>query len=256
VALLENNIAQANQQLGTLTHESRTVGLEINEKETEYMIINPQLSEANQQLLINGKPIERVSNFKYLGSNMTSSAFDIRCRKGQAWSAFWSLDKIWRANHVHLSLKINIFKTAVLSVLLYGCETWVLTKHLEQELDGFGTNCLRFILGIKRIARVRNEAIYEQSKMAPVTRLVRARQLRYLGHVLRLNDNEPAKIFALYTPSHSKRKRGRPKQSFINYAASLISDEPKHHTRRRSPTWLRTEHYGGALLPELALFDF
>ena len=62
----------------------------------------------------------------------------------------------------------------MLSVLLYGCETWVLTKHLEPELDGLDTNCQRFILGITRIARVRNEAIYEQSKMAPVTRLVHA----------------------------------------------------------------------------------
>jgi hypothetical protein len=67
--------------------------------------------------------------------------------------------------------------------------------------------------------------------MKPLTRILRERQLRYLGHVLRLDDNEPAKIFALYDPTHGHRKRGRPRLRFTEYVASLITDEPKGYTR-------------------------
>jgi ribosomal 50S subunit-associated protein YjgA (DUF615 family) len=57
--------------------------------------------------------------------------------------------------------------------------------------------------------------------MKPLNRIIRERQLRYLGHVLRLDDSEPAKIFALYDPTHSHRKRGQPRLRFTEYVASL-----------------------------------
>jgi hypothetical protein len=72
------------------------------------MAINPQPSESSSQLLINGKPIKRVEKFKYLDANMNSSAFDLTCRKGQAWAAFWSLEHIWRAKHIVDTLKLQI----------------------------------------------------------------------------------------------------------------------------------------------------
>jgi hypothetical protein len=100
ISLLEKNFASANQQLTTLTLESRAVGLGINDKKTDYMVLNPQPSEKSAQLLFNGKPLKRFENFKYLGANMKSSAFDLSCRKGQAWAAFWSLEHIWRAKHI------------------------------------------------------------------------------------------------------------------------------------------------------------
>jgi hypothetical protein len=122
-ALLESSIARANEQLTTHCLEARGVGLEINVDKTEYMVINPRPSERNAQLLLNGKPIKRVENFKYLGANLKSSAYDLACRRGQAWAAFWALERIWRDKSIRLDLKINICKTVVLSVLSYGCET-------------------------------------------------------------------------------------------------------------------------------------
>jgi hypothetical protein len=67
---------------------------------------------------------------------------------------------------------------------------------MELELDGFYTNRLRIIKGIKRIARVPNEVIFEQIVLKPLFRILRKQQLRYLGHVLRLDDSESVKLFA------------------------------------------------------------
>ena len=59
--------------------------------------------------------------------------------------------------------------------------------------------------------------------MKPITLILRERQLRHLGHVLRLSDSEPAKTLALYDPVHGHR--------FTEYVSGLISDEPKEWTR-------------------------
>jgi hypothetical protein len=48
---------------------------------------------------------------------------------------------------------------------------------MEASIDGFGTNCLRVILGVKKIDHVPNVEIYERSGMKPLTCFVRERQL-------------------------------------------------------------------------------
>ena len=112
-------------------------------------------------------------------------------------------------------MKLQVFKLAVVTVLLYGCETWALTKKLESELNSFGTSSLRIILGVKKLDKVPNAITYENSGEKPMILSVRERQLRHLGHILRLNDNEPAKKFALYEAAHGSRRQERPKLNFV-----------------------------------------
>ena len=57
------------------------------------------------------------------------------------------LKKIFTSD-VALQIKINLFKSSVISVLLYGCKTWTLTDHLFNQLDTFGVSCYRIMLGI------------------------------------------------------------------------------------------------------------
>ncbi len=99
---------------------------------------------------------------------------------------------------------------------------------MEREINGFGTNCLRIILGIRRIGRITNEVVYSRSQQSALINTVRQRQLGYLGHVLRIADKEkPAKKFALYEPkeNHGSRKRGPPKLRFRPYIAGLMPYE-------------------------------
>jgi hypothetical protein len=102
---------------------------------------------------------------------------------------------------------------------------------MEASIDGFGTNCLRVILGIKKIDHVPNEEIYKRSGMKPLTCFIRERQLGHLDHILRRDDNEPCKVFALYEPTHGRRAQGRPKLSYSRYMAGLITDTPENCTR-------------------------
>ena len=64
---------------------------------------------------------------------------------------------------------MKLYKTLVLPVLLYGCETWKVTKGDEKKLDGFQFNCLRTILKIRWQQMVTNERIMEMSKLQRVS---------------------------------------------------------------------------------------
>ena len=113
--------------------------------------ISPDLSKAfdtvNHAILFyktEHYDIDNVEDFQYLRSYIPSTGKDIKCRKGRAWSAFWKLDRVWKSP-ASLQQKVQHFKASALSVLLYGCESWVLTSNLCRRLDSFQTSCLRII---------------------------------------------------------------------------------------------------------------
>ena len=195
------------------------MGLEINTDKTEYMISN--IATEGLQLTLNGNVINRVNDFKYLGAKMASTENDIAYRKSLAWTAFWKLKKIWRAAYIPLKLKLDIYQTAILSILLYGSETWVITKKTEKEINAFGTKCYRQILNINPQSKTTNKTVYELTNREPLINTVRKNQLRWVGHSMRLKNDEPAKIFALYEPAHGG-KVGRPKLSYKRQIADLI----------------------------------
>jgi len=68
--------------------------------------------------------------FKYLGSMMSSTEADIKARKGMAWRACNKMDQTWKSN-LNRTLKIRLLTSTVEAVLLYGCETWSLSKKQE-----------------------------------------------------------------------------------------------------------------------------
>ena len=58
----------------------------------------------------------------------------------------------------------------------------------------------------------------------PLIHLVRHRQLKFLGHILRMSKEEPARRYALYIPTIGKRRPGRPRTSYLNYVQRLLGD--------------------------------
>ena len=140
---------------------------------------------------------------------MASSASDLKRRKALAWTAFWKLESLWKSPSIPISTKVKLFNTTCITVLLYGCESWFISKDMENKINSFGTYCYRIMLNIRRIDRVPNATIYSFTESAPLIERVRLRQLRFLGHVLRLPENEPVRDFVMYVPTHGRKKPGR-----------------------------------------------
>ena len=124
------------------------------------------------------------------------------------------------------SLAFRIYKTYVESILLYGCETWGMNKTITNEVNRFKRRLIRRVLGVKWPKVLKNEEV--DSYDEPAINVIQRRRWQMLGHVLRMNDNIPAKqetLKCLNSILQTKRKRGRPPTTLTN---TLISDLRKH----------------------------
>ena len=91
--------------------------------------------------------IKRVHDFKYLECWLLSSFKDFEVRRSLAWQAAKDMGRLW---HIELSRQTTLrnFHSVIESILLYGSETWTLTKQMTLKLDGCYTKLLRYILNI------------------------------------------------------------------------------------------------------------
>lgn len=95
--------------------------------------------------------IERVQVFQYLGSKIDESGGalkDIETRMRKARGAFTILGKICRSTVYSVRTKIHICKLCMVSVLVCGCETWLVTEQIKRKLQVFMNHCLRRTLRI------------------------------------------------------------------------------------------------------------
>ena len=122
---------------------------------------------------------------------VASGSSDLKRRKSLAWCAFWKLEQLWKSPHISISTKVKLFNTTCVTILPYGCESWVISQDMENKINAFATSCYRVMLNIKRIDHVLNTAVYSMTNTVPLIHLVRHRQLKFLGHILRMSKEEP-----------------------------------------------------------------
>ena len=167
-----------------------------------------------------GENIEVLDKFTYLGSvihNSGGSGHDVLRRLGLAYGVMDSLDRsIWRCRYLCRRTKLRIFKTLVLPVLLYGCETWTLNRDLERRINSFGTKCLRRIMGYRWYDRISNQRLLSETESRHIGCIVRERQLRLYGHVARLPEVDPAHLVVLVGDNPEWiRPLGRPRETWL-----------------------------------------
>ena len=82
---------------------------------------------------------------------------------------------------IPVHLKINIFKTAELTIYTYGCESWIIRPSDENIINAFVTSCYRILLGIQRVT---NTEVYRRSAQTLLIVTIRVRQLKWVSHVV------------------------------------------------------------------------
>jgi hypothetical protein len=117
---------------------SRGVGLEINAEKTNHLIMSHHLNSGqNKNIRIANESFEKVARFKYLGMTLTNQndIFDeIKIRLNSGNACYYSVQNLLSSHLISKNLKIKIYKTVILLVVLYGCETWSLTLREEHGL--------------------------------------------------------------------------------------------------------------------------
>ena len=127
--------------LHSLERATTGIGLHVNAHKTEYICYN----QTGDISTLDGTPLKLVDKFTYLGSSVSSIEKATDTRLTKAWTAINRLSIIWQSDLTD-KMKSSFFQAAVVSILLYGCTTWTLTKRLEKKLDGNYTRMLRSIL--------------------------------------------------------------------------------------------------------------
>ena len=206
--------------LEVLSEEAEPLGLRVSWLKTKLQSFDDSTEEAIEPVCIAGENVGFAERFSYLGSDVVSSGGsepEVNKRLGRAMGVMASLDKgVWRCRYLCKRSKVQVFRTLVLPVLLYGCEAWTLTRSLRQRLNSFGTMSLRRILGYRWLDRVSNQRLLREAGMRYVTCIIRERQLRLFGHIARLPEADPARQ-VLYTrePTSWRRPRGRPRANWL-----------------------------------------
>ena len=120
------------------------------------------------------------------------------------------LKDIWKSK-LSKSLKIRLFIAACESVLLYGSETWTLTKAQEKSLNGSYTKMLRMVLVMSWKDKVSNITLY--GNLPRLLNKLRGRRLKMAGHCIRHPELLGSDL-VLWEPKHGRAQQGRPRQSY------------------------------------------
>ena len=160
-----------------------TIALHVNAHKTEYMCYN----QTGNITTLDGASLRLVDKFTYLGSSVSSTENDIDTRLTKAWTAIDRLSIIWKSDLTD-EMKRSFFQAVVVSILLYGCTTWTLTKRLEKKLDGNYTRMLRAILNESWRQHPTRRQLY--GHLPPITKTIQVRQARHAVLCWRSKDEQ------------------------------------------------------------------
>ena len=106
----------------------------------------------------------------------------------------------------------SFFPAAVVSILMYGCTTWTLTKRMEKKLDGNYTRMLRAILNKSKRQQPTKQQLY--GHLSPITKTIQVRRTRHVRHCWRSNGEFISDILQ-WIYSRGRAKVGRPVRTYI-----------------------------------------
>ena len=219
IAILANTTNPAETLLQSLERATAGIGLHVNAHKTEYMCFN----QKGDISTLDGTSLKLVDKFTYLGSSVSSTEKDIDTRLTKAWTAIDKLSIIWKSDLTD-KMKRSFFQAAVVSILLYGCTTWALTKRLEWKLDSNYTKMLRAILNKSWQQYPTKHKLY--CHLPPITKTVHVRRTRHAGHCWRSRD-ELISDLLLWTPTYDRARAGRPARTYIQQLCEDTGCNPK-----------------------------
>ena len=138
-------MAGSNSKLQELTNKliatASVCGMEISTVKSKVMVNST--NNTSVSIIMYGKKLEEVSSFKYLGATLTKDGTcktEIHIWISAATAVMVRLTRVWKSN-ISFQTKFKLYKSLVISILLYGCETWTLLTETERRIQTFENKC-------------------------------------------------------------------------------------------------------------------
>lgn len=211
VALISDSVEILQGTVNRWFEHLNEMGMELNIEKCEYMIVSRNAGDEN--ITINNQEVKRVNNFKYLGADFNSKGdmtLEINERIKKYNRELNSLYPLLRDPAIPKKVKTTIYTTILRPVLCYGCETWKLTTKTKSKIQAAEMKALRVIHRCTRLDRIRNEVIRQQMGIESVLHYVERAQLRWFGHVMRMEEQRYPRKFYEWKPDR-RRPVGRPR---------------------------------------------
>ena len=186
-------------------------GLRISRAKTEYLWMNGEDQGGTTSL--EAEEVKRVKSFKYLGSCVTDSGSmetEITHRIQSAWQNWRKTSGVLCDKRFNVKRKGKVYKSVVRPALIYSCETWPMKRAQERRKEVAEMRMLRWMCGVTRRDRIKNDLIRGTVKVTEVSRKLQERRLQWFGHVVRREDDFACKrVMNMEVPG--TRRRGRPR---------------------------------------------
>jgi hypothetical protein len=189
-------------------------------EETKYVVMSRnQNAGQNHDIKIDSKSFERVEEFMYLGitlTNQNSIHEEIKSRLKWGNACYHSVQNLLSCRLLSKNTNIMVYRTIILPVVLYGCETWSLTLREEQRLRVFENRVLRRIFRPKRDEatgewrRLHNEELNDLYSSPNIIGVIKSRRMKWAGHVAGMGEKRQA-YRILVGRCEGRRPLGRPR---------------------------------------------
>jgi hypothetical protein len=181
----------------------------MNRAKTKWMR-NAQVADG--VIWIGADEIEQVSSYIYLGQELTmdhaiSRELARRCKAG--WVSYASIATVVKTTNDQ-KLRAQLFNSTVLPAMIYGSETWSLTKADRMKLSVTERAIERRMIGVTRLDHVTNEQLRRQTQVKDVVEEAEKAKLRWAGHLIRRDDGRWTRAVTEWWPQEVTRPLGRP----------------------------------------------
>ena len=185
-------MAESEEELKSLLmkvkEESENVGLKLTIQQTKIMASGPITSWQ-----IDGETVEAVSDFSFLGSEITTDcdcSHEIKRCLLLGRKVLTNLDSILKSRYITLPTKVHLVKAMVFPVIMYGCESWTVRKAECRKIDAFEMHCWRRFLRVPWTAGRSDQSILKEISLGySLEGLLFELKLQYFGYLPRRVDS-------------------------------------------------------------------
>src|SRR6218665_606561 len=200
IILIANTVEELQTLTRRLNEAGRKFGLQIKTSKTKGMTT----AGATCQIRINEETLEQADTFMYLGLAITRDsdcATEIRIRLAKGYAVATDLERIWKSHDIKVTTKMELLRTLVWPVAIYGCEGWTMRKDEERRIEAFEMKCLRMIMQITWTEKPTNKWVLEKAGVErKLLGIVKEREMKYFGHIMRKKESCLEKEIMWRTP--------------------------------------------------------